>query len=660
METAAYPTVPLNGPRPGRAERMAAHLDRHQVGQFQRGGEFDVSGGPVKARGCTDCWCILVFLAAWAVMGVIIWNAAHNADPKLLTHLSHGYGLGPNNHLSQCGVDSAVIHFPYTYLSCPSGNCTDASDLQPYCTTKCPQSSDVADACSGQAPGTLVQRDSSLCPSGAYCMWYCGGDTVKLGSFCFDPTLASSMIPGNASVIADINASWPWILGLVAVSVVIGFLYLLFVRFCSGLFVLLSVLIVVGGLAVAGWAGWTNAAKLKEEANIDESWTHVLCICIWVLDGIVVLILLCRLKSLRIATAMLKTASLFLIDVKAALLQPLVTAACEFGAVLAFAFMAILVMSAGLESNQPETPTGSDVQFSMGNSTVFCQKEQDGKMVADPFCLQWHNQGVVAVSLLVVLFMYLWCAFLISAYSKFTTAHAVCAWYFSPMDADGTKYLGGHGNSCCDCRFFFSSLITALAHHTGSLIFGSMVCAIAALVRIIVGWMKHYLDHDPNSNCLVKCLACVVTCIVTCIERFIIFISSQAYIQMALTGFGFCRSAASSFAIAVRHPVRMAVVTQVSFVVELLGALVIAAATGAIAWGVFTGVPSVADNVSQPLTPTICVGLLSLLMGEIMMHPFTLTAQACMHSFVADEEMHGAGATHTPPPLRKFVDDNCR
>mmetsp|Transcript_55222 Transcript_55222/g.131634 ORF Transcript_55222/g.131634 Transcript_55222/m.131634 type:complete len:935 (-) Transcript_55222:224-3028(-) len=51
---------------------------------FQRGGEKDVSSGPVKDRGCTDIFCILIFAAAWVGFFFLTFANSGDGNPQKL------------------------------------------------------------------------------------------------------------------------------------------------------------------------------------------------------------------------------------------------------------------------------------------------------------------------------------------------------------------------------------------------------------------------------------------------------------------------------------------------------------------------------------------------------------------------------------------------
>lgn len=65
---------------------------------FAKGSERDISYGPLKARRCTDPWCILIYLVSWGAFGFVTFLGLSEGDPlKLIAPRDYG------GHY--CGVD---------------------------------------------------------------------------------------------------------------------------------------------------------------------------------------------------------------------------------------------------------------------------------------------------------------------------------------------------------------------------------------------------------------------------------------------------------------------------------------------------------------------------------------------------------------------------
>jgi len=260
--------------------------------------------------------------------------------------------------------------------------------------------------------------------------------------------------------------------------------------------------------------------------------------------------------------------------------------------------------------------------------------------------------------------MLYWGANFLHAISQHATANAVGVWYFAPTGFQGglpVKVIPG-GGALCNLGLTLRSICLGVSYHVGSLAFGSLVVTIAQIVRLMFFWAKEV--EGEQSNAVTKCLIKVGNCIAQCLERFLRFISNQAYIQIALTGRGFCESCGIAFAMFARHPLRFGFVYKASLLVEFLGVVVVAGVSTLAAYLAFEKLPqSVLPTLSSPVAPLAVVALGSALIGTAIMHPFSTACSAIMHCFAADEEMEVAagsgGAQHTPAPLQQFVQEYC-
>lgn len=78
---------------------------------------------------------------------------------------------------------------------------------------------------------------------------------------------------------------------------------------------------------------------------------------------------------------------------------------------------------------------------------------------------------------------------------------------------------------------------------------------IKFFVDLVYHELKKSLQPNPAANCAVKCCLCCVRCF----ENFIRFISTNAYIMIALTGEGFCHSAKNAFFLVIRNAAQFSV-----------------------------------------------------------------------------------------------------
>merc|ERR1711957_688369 len=119
-----------------------------------------------------------------------------------------------------------------------------------------------------------------------------------------------------------------------------------------------------------------------------------------------------------------------------------------------------------------------------------------------------------------------------------------------------------------------------------------------------------------KENPVYKCLKCCIRCMLWCLDKYVKFISENAYIQIALRSKSFCTSAWESF-----------VVIKGSY-----------------------------PEVSQPLVPAIIVSIVAYVIGSIFLSVFSFSANTILHCFIADEDCGVKG--NTPKSLEPFLEFN--
>lgn len=141
-------------------------------------------------------------------------------------------------------------------------------------------------------------------------------------------------------------------------------------------------------------------------------------------------------------------------------------------------------------------------------------------------------------------------------------------WYFScTSDSHGSGSLS-------------RGLYWVFRFHLGSIAFGAFLIALVQFIRIIFEYYKSQLEKAGKENKVVKMLLCLTSYLLDCLERFIKFISKNAYIQIALTGKNFCAAAWNAFILILKNALRFGTANSIGFIFNVLGVAFIAAANG--------------------------------------------------------------------------------
>lgn len=265
------------------------------------------------------------------------------------------------------------------------------------------------------------------------------------------------------------------------------------------------------------------------------------------------------------------------------------------------------------------------------------------------------------VSILFQLVMGVWICNFLSALNQLIISLVVGDWYFasnySPWRAIGraTSTHTDHTQQLLDRggdRVLAASG-AAVRLHSGT-------AALGALVLTATGCIKFFLQWIPQHPCLSasRVFPCrffpALSFGLRSLYSSLCFLSPVAYVHTALTGLPFCAAARCAFKLGKRNPVKYALVRRLGIRLHLIGILVVALAATAAAMAMATHFYS----LSSVLLPGFCVFGLALVAGRVVVHTWSIAADAILQCYLVDEEMARmdgkAMPEHAPYLLREF------
>lgn len=151
----------------------------------------------------------------------------------------------------------------------------------------------------------------------------------------------------------------------------------------------------------------------------------------------------------------------------------------------------------------------------------------DGKIIREQYGsvsgkLWYYNSNVIE-RLWFHFFCLLWTLSWIASMSAIAISIACAKWYFTE---------GPDRSQNNPCTVFLSYGIT-IRYHWGTAAFGSLVISVVEFVR----WFLLYLQKQYNGmpcRGLVKFCCCCIQCCLCCLEKFLKFVSKNAFIQTAI------------------------------------------------------------------------------------------------------------------------------
>lgn len=134
-------------------------------------------------------------------------------------------------------------------------------------------------------------------------------------------------------------------------------------------------------------------------------------------------------------------------------------------------------------------------------------------------------------------------------------------WYFTGEDDSGD----GKGASV------IRAMGWALWYHIGSIAFGSFVIAVVTMIRVVFEYIAKQQEAMNKENPVFKAIICCIRCVLYCLDKYVKFITKNAYIQIALMNSNFCKAAWDSFFLIIRQAGRFTSTTVVAWIIMLLG-----------------------------------------------------------------------------------------
>lgn len=186
---------------------------------------------------------------------------------------------------------------------------------------------------------------------------------------------------------------------------------------------------------------------------------------------------------------------------------------------------------------------------------------------------------------------------------------AVCTWYFSSSnDTSGNFSL-------------WTGFKWSLTYNLGSLALGSLVLAIIWIFRVIFEYIDNKLSGAKEQSSVIQYVSMCCRCFLDCFHRFIKFLNTNAYIQIALTGENFCPSAMNAFVLALKHTGSFLITNGIGGLLSLLGKAAITIGNIFLAFFMLRFFPEF-KALSSPIGPLVTVGLMSFMLASIFMEVY--------------------------------------
>ncbi|CAJ1355455.1 unnamed protein product [Effrenium voratum] len=362
---------------------------------------------------------------------------------------------------------------------------------------------------------------------------------------------------------------------------------------------------------------------------------EIVAYILWVLALIYCIAVCCLTDRIRLAIAVNKVASVFVVHTPRILVLPVVQSLLAGIWTLVWGISAAFLLSQVPSGYVPsgayltyaeaygsatvpgactdKWPTGSvwkdEENCPLVNGTAACWKCSPPR-----YSFDWRFW--------VSFFNFLWNSALNIAVGQCIIAGAVCVWFFTPNGEKGTRPA------------IRSSLYNVFRFHMGSLAFGAFIIAVVQLVRYMLKYYEKQAKAQKN-RVLVMILR-ALQCLVWCFEKCLKFLNKNAYIQIALMGTNFCTSARKAFFLIMRNALRFGTVAILGSMIHMIGILAMTAGTVVMGYFILSGLhPNMA-----PAVPILIYVMLGYIVAKLFTSIFELAVDTTLQCFLCCEELN--------------------
>ncbi|KAE8985433.1 hypothetical protein PR001_g22890 [Phytophthora rubi] len=240
-----------------------------------------------------------------------------------------------------------------------------------------------------------------------------------------------------------------------------------------------------------------------------------------------------------------------------------------------------------------------------------------------------------------------WSVNFLLSIGEMITAKAVSLWYFSPEnrvtglkefeEADPVSY----------------SANTTIKYHLGTLALSSGSVAPVEHIRSFFLYLENKNEFDANTftELAAKCCCCCIWCFKHCLK----YICKEAVYVTAIQGTNFYTSGKLAYTLISSNLLRVGALSRIGYASVLLGKLIVCTTTCLIAWFLLEDTPS-------PVLPLVVVVLFSYSVAHAFMTIYETSINMLLVCFTLDENLHGGrgNSAHASAPLIRSVNDHLR
>lgn len=168
------------------------------------------------------------------------------------------------------------------------------------------------------------------------------------------------------------------------------------------------------------------------------------------------------------------------------------------------------------------------------------------------------------------------------------------------------------------------------SYHLGTVAFGSLVITICRIIRLVLEYIDQKMKKWDND--FTRCILCCMKCFFWCLERFLRFLSKNAYIMCAIHGKPFCTSARDAFNLLMRNFLRVVALDKVTEFLFFLTKILVTVGMGAVTYVYFTSDKYV-DKLHYVEVPVVIVMFGTYLIASVFFGVYSMAVDTLFLCF---------------------------
>eukprot|EP00768_Dysnectes_brevis_P007244 gnl/Dysnectes_brevis/604_a668_5822.p1 GENE.gnl/Dysnectes_brevis/604_a668_5822~~gnl/Dysnectes_brevis/604_a668_5822.p1 ORF type:complete len:689 (+),score=172.19 gnl/Dysnectes_brevis/604_a668_5822:61-2127(+) len=450
-----------------------------------------------------------------------------------------------------------------------------------------------------------------------------GLTSTWLGSYAEDVTEYVSQF--SSAAFMEMSFTWPYMLGGFAIAIVMAVMWLVFIRLCASLIVWITLLGIVGGLALGAYVLYTQGVVKRDFCEEMEGNLQTACdkdltrqanlyyyggIGVGSIAVIFLLLIFCFCGSINLAINIIQVATDCVRQMFRIVFLPLLFIILVIiHVVWSGAALALYWVVAGEFSGD-------------GGKRMFTPET----------ILSWVYAGVL-------LFAILWGMFFIMSLGNFVISGAIAQWYFT---------LNREKNPP---KKPIRRAVRWIPKHMGSIAIGSFIIALIVWIRIVFEFVQSRLKKK-NGESMAKFLVNCIRCCLKCIEKILKYLNRNVFILIAIRGDNYCRSTKKVISYLTSNAGAMIAIQVIGDNLLLLGKFYVALSAG----GAVGFVLWYWDITSLYVVPTLLTAIISFLFASMIMSVAELAVDTLFICFLVDREMNDRRSGFAPKKLRRFLE----